>query len=245
MAREAVQRAEDARTIAVKRQAAEQLALEQKLAQNELDRANQEAAMASAAQAAALSQAQAAAAQNTALQSTNAGLQSTNAGLATKNAGLLSTNAGLQSKNALLRSELMVQLNSILQTRDSARGLIVSMSGVLFQNGKATLLPAAREKLAKIAGILSTHKGLEIEADGFTDSNGSEAYNLRLSEQRASNTRDYLVSQGVKADAITFEGFGEEFPIASNDTNSGRQENRRVELVVSGEGITDPKNAGL
>jgi outer membrane protein OmpA-like peptidoglycan-associated protein len=238
LAREAVQRAEDARLIAVQRQAAEQLAMEQKLAQNELDAANREAAMAAAAQAAALQQAQLAVAQNVALQSTNAGLES-------KNAGLQSTNEGLQSKNAGLRAELMAQLNAVLQTRDTARGLIVNMSGVLFQNGKSALLPVAREKLAKIAGILATHKGLKIQADGFTDSNGSEASNMRLSQDRASNTKNYLVSQGVAAASITFEGFGEEFPIASNETNAGRQENRRVELIVSGEGITDPKKAGF
>ena len=132
----------------------------------------------------------------------------------------------------------MEQLNAILQTRATARGLIVNMSGVLFQNGRATLLPAAREKLSKIAGILSTHKGLMVEADGFTDSTGSDEFNLRLSGKRAENTKDYLVSQGVPSDSISFKGFGKENPIASNETDAGRKENRRVELVVSGEGIT-------
>lgn len=252
LAKESVQRAEDARLIAVQRQAAEQLAMEQKQAQSELDAANKEAALASAAQATALLQAQLTEAQNAALQTknaglvtTNQGLQSTNAGLESTNAGLQSTNAGLQSRNAGLRAELMAQLNAVLQTRDTARGLIVNMSGVLFQNGKATLVPAAREKLAKIAGILATHKGLKIKADGFTDSVGSDASNMRLSQDRAGNAKSYLVSQGVAAATITSEGFGEEFPIASNDSNTGRQENRRVELVVSGEGITDPNNAGL
>ena len=219
MAREAVQRAEDARLIAVKRQDAEQVVLDQKWAQSKLDNAKREAAAATAAQEAALKQAE----------------RTEN-----ENDGLRTTNEGLRSKNADLRTNLMAQLNAVLQTRATARGLIVNMSGVLFQNGKATLLPVAREKLAKIAGILSTHKGLKIEADGFTDSNGTEAFNQRLSEQRAQNTRDYLVSQGVSADALTFKGFGEENPIASNDTDSGRQENRRVELVVSGAEISAP-----
>jgi outer membrane protein OmpA-like peptidoglycan-associated protein len=115
---------------------------------------------------------------------------------------------------------------------------------VLFQNGKAELLPAAREKLSKIAGILSTHKGLKIEADGFTDSNGSDELNQNLSEARAKNVKDYLVSQGVQGDSVTSKGFGKASPIASNDTNAGRQENRRVELVVSGEGLTAPAVAG-
>jgi outer membrane protein OmpA-like peptidoglycan-associated protein len=117
------------------------------------------------------------------------------------------------------------------------------MSGMLFQTGKATLVPAAREKLAKIAGILSTHKGLVVEADGFTDSTGSAALNLKLSGERAQNAMAYLVSQGVSADAISFKGFGLDNPVASNDTKAGRQENRRVELVVSGVGITASKSA--
>ena len=245
MAREAVQRSEDARLISVKRQAAEQLAVEQQLAQNELDMANRDASTAAAAQAAALKQTQLAVTANAALQSQNAGLQNQNDSLQSKNAGLVSKNTGLQSRNEGLRIELMEQLNAILQTRATARGLIVNMSGVLFQNGKATLLPAGREKLSKIAGILSTHKGLMIEADGFTDSIGTEVYNQRLSESRASNTKDYLVAQGVSAASISFVGFGEGNPVASNETNAGRQENRRVELVVSGEGITAPKDAGL
>lgn len=219
MAREAVQRAEDARLIAVQKQEAEQVAMEQKWAQDKLDAAKREAAAAAAAKEAALAQTRQAEADN---------------------AGLRSRNEGLQSRNEGLRSKLMEQLNSVLQTRATARGLIVNMSGVLFQNGKATLLPAAREKLAKIAGILSVHKGLRIEADGFTDSTGSDEFNLRLSEQRAKNTMDYLVSQGVPADSVTFKGFGKENPIASNETTAGRQENRRVELVVSGEGVTAP-----
>ena len=233
MAREAIQRSEDARLIAVQRQEAQQVAMEQKLAQDKLDYAKRQADIAAAAQEAALREARLAETQNEALRSKNEGLQS-------KNEGLQSKNEGLQFKNEGLRSKLMEQLNTILQTRATARGLIVNMSGVLFQTGKATLLPAAREKLAKIAGILSTHKGLMIEADGYTDSTGSDEFNQRLSAQRAENTKDYLVSQGVPAGSISFKGFGKENPIASNETNAGRQENRRVELVVSGEGITAP-----
>lgn len=222
-AREAVQRAEDARLISVQKQEAEQVALERKMAQDKLDDANKQAAAAAAAEEAALNQKRQAEAENV---------------------GLRSQNEGLQSRNEGLRAKLMEQLNAVLQTRATARGLIVNMSGVLFQNGKATLLPAAREKLSKIAGILSTHKGLKIEADGFTDSNGSDDLNQRLSEARAKNVKDYLVSQGVQGDSVTSKGFGKASPIASNDTNAGRQENRRVELVVSGEGLTTPAAAG-
>ena len=241
-AREAVQRSEDARLIAVQRQDVERVALERKLNQDKLDQANRETA---AAQDAALRQSRQAAAVNAGLRAANEGLQVKNEGLEVKNEGLEVRNEGLQSRNEGLRTRLMTELNAVLQTRATARGLIVNMSGVLFENGKATLLPAAREKLAKIAGILSTHKGLKIEAEGFTDSNGSDASNQILSEKRAQNTRDYLVQQGVSTSAITSKGFGESNPIATNDTAAGRQENRRVELVVSGEGLAAPKAAGL
>jgi outer membrane protein OmpA-like peptidoglycan-associated protein len=230
-AREAVQRAEDARMISVQKQGVERLAMERQAAQDKLDESKRQTAMAAAAEDAAL-------AKNRQAEAENAGLRATNEGLQTRNEGLKANNEGL-------RTRLMEQLNAVLQTRATARGLIVNMSGVLFENGKATLLPAAREKLSKIAGILSTHKGLKIEADGFTDSTGTAAFNQHLSEQRAKNTMDFLVSQGVATDSVTFKGFGVGNPIATNDTAAGRQENRRVELVVSGEGITGTKSAGL
>jgi len=237
-AREAVQRAEDARLIAIQRQNAAQVALERKRNQDQVDEANRETARASAAQDAALRQSRQAAAENQGLRATNEGLQIRNDGLEVRN-------ESLQARNEGLRDRLMVELNAVLQTHATARGLIVNMSGVLFENGKAALLPAAREKLAKIAGILSTHKGLKIEAEGFTDSKGSDASNQVLSEKRAQNTRDYLVQQGVAVEAISFKGFGESHPIATNETAAGRQENRRVELVVSGEGLSATKAAGF
>ena len=245
VARETVQRAEDARLISVQKQAKEQLAWDQRVAQDKLDAAKRATAIATAAQDAANQQNALAAKENDALRSTNQELSTKNEGLQAKNEGLQTKNEGLQTRNEDLRTQLMEQLNGILQTRATARGLIVNMSGVLFQSGKATLLPIAREKLAKVAGVLATHKGLTIEAEGFTDSTGGSGLNHRLSEQRAKNTMDYLISQGVPATAISFKGYGEENPIASNDTPSGRQENRRVELVVSGAGLTLVKGAGL
>lgn len=136
-----------------------------------------------------------------------------------------------------LRRRLLQQLNMILETRDTARGLIVNMSDVLFDSGKHTLRPGAREKLAKVAGILLAHPGLRLEVEGHTDSVGSEAYNQRLSELRAQAVRDYLISQGISPANITARGFGETMPIADNRTAAGRQMNRRVELIVSGEVI--------
>jgi outer membrane protein OmpA-like peptidoglycan-associated protein len=134
-----------------------------------------------------------------------------------------------------LRDRLLRQLNLILETRDTARGLIVSMADVLFDTGSYTLRPGAREKLAKVAGIVLSHPGLNLEIEGHTDSVGSDEYNQRLSEQRAMAVRDFLAEQGIPATSVAAKGFGKGMPVASNDTAAGRQRNRRVELVVSGE----------
>lgn len=144
---------------------------------------------------------------------------------------------------AAMRAKLSEQLNSILQTRDSARGLIVSMSDVLFDTGKYSLKPGAREKLAKVAGILLAYPGLNIEVGGYTDNVGGDAMNQTLSENRAGSVRDYLVQEGVSTNSVTAKGFGNTLPVSSNDNAAGRQENRRVELVVSGEAIGSPVNA--
>jgi outer membrane protein OmpA-like peptidoglycan-associated protein len=142
-----------------------------------------------------------------------------------------------ENDKAAMRARLEQQLNSILQTRDSARGLIVSMSDVLFDSGKFSLLPGAREKLAKVAGILLAYPGLNIAVGGYTDNVGNNQYNQILSEHRAGSVRDYLVQQGVAGNSVTATGFGNSVPVASNDNASGRQANRRVDLVVSGEAI--------
>ena len=136
-----------------------------------------------------------------------------------------------------LRQQLLTQLNLVLETRESARGLIVNMSDVLFDTGKYTLRPGAREKLAKISGIVLAHPGLSLAVEGHTDSVGGDEYNQRLSEQRAAAVRDYLVQQGVGQGSVTAKGFGKTMPVADNGTAAGRQQNRRVELVVSGEAI--------
>jgi outer membrane protein OmpA-like peptidoglycan-associated protein len=136
-----------------------------------------------------------------------------------------------------LRAQLFTQFNAILQTHDSARGLIVNMSDVLFDTGKYTLRPLAREKLAKVAGIISGHPGLRLDVEGHTDSVGGDDYNQRLSEQRGAAVRDFLTEQGMLKSSVTAKGFGKTHPVASNDTAEGRQQNRRVEMVVSGEVI--------
>jgi outer membrane protein OmpA-like peptidoglycan-associated protein len=145
--------------------------------------------------------------------------------------------AQAETEKAQLRAQLLNQLNSILQTRDSARGLIVNMSDVLFDTGSYTLKPGAREKLAKISGIVLAHPGLTLQIEGHTDSVGGDDFNQQLSERRADTVRDFLAEQGVPGSSITARGFGKTQPVASNDTADGRQRNRRVELVVNGDAI--------
>jgi outer membrane protein OmpA-like peptidoglycan-associated protein len=145
-----------------------------------------------------------------------------------------------EQDQAQLRRQLLLQFNTILQTRDTARGLIVNMSDVLFDTAKYSLKPGAREKLAKVAGIILGHPGLRIAVEGHTDSVGGDDYNMKLSDNRANAVRDYLVAQGLNGGSITAEGFGKTRPVADNSTSAGRQQNRRVELVVSGEILGAP-----
>jgi outer membrane protein OmpA-like peptidoglycan-associated protein len=145
-----------------------------------------------------------------------------------------------EQEQAQLRQQLLDQFNSILQTRDTARGLIVNMSDVLFDTARYTLKPGAREKLAKVAGIILGHPSLRIAVEGHTDSVGGDEYNMKLSENRANSVREYLISQGVKFENITAQGFGKTLPVADNSSAAGRQMNRRVELVVSGDILGTP-----
>jgi outer membrane protein OmpA-like peptidoglycan-associated protein len=136
-----------------------------------------------------------------------------------------------------LRARLRDQLNVILETKETARGLIVNLSDVLFDTGKADLKPGAREKLARLSGVLLSNPGLHVEVEGHTDSVGGDSYNQQLSESRAGSVRDYLVREGIASNTVGTAGFGESKPVASNGTAAGKQQNRRVELVVSGDVI--------
>ena len=237
-AREAVQTAEDARIITVKKIEEEHQASELQASANAEAQSNAQAAEARAqtAQNQVTSDAAAAKAQADAAQAKAA----SDAALATSQAATEQAQlAGQQAENdkTTLRVRLSQQLNSVLQTRDSARGLIVNMSDVLFDSGKYTLKSGAREKLSKVAGILLAYPGLNIEVDGHTDNIGSDEFNQNLSDQRAESVRAYLVAQGVMTGSVTAKGFGKTQPVGTNDTAEGRQINRRVELVVSGEAI--------
>src|SRR6185503_5855788 len=148
--------------------------------------------------------------------------------------------AQAEQDRGTLRATLLQQFNDILETRDTARGLIVNVGDVLFETGRYVLKPPAREKLARFAGIVLAHVGLDVQVEGFTDSTGTDAINERLSEQRAGAVAHFLVAQGLSRDRVTTRGYGAAHPIASNDMTEGRQKNRRVELVVSGDVIGTP-----
>ena len=136
-----------------------------------------------------------------------------------------------------LRAKLLEQFNRVLETRDTIRGLVVNMADVLFDTAKYNLRPAAREKLARLSGIVVAHPGLNLAVEGHTDSTGSDEFNQKLSEQRAETVRKYLVEQGLAEAGVTAQGLGKTMPIADNGTAAGRQQNRRVEIIVSGEVI--------
>ncbi len=277
-AREAVQMAEDARIITLRKLREENLAAERaasaqresdaraqadaearRRAQADADRTAAERARADAERAKAEAQAASAqanqdraaaeAARQAALaQQASAQAEAEKARLAAAqaNEAAAQANSALQkseAEKAEMRQKLLIQLNSILETKDSARGLIVNMSDVLFDFGKATLKPSTRETLAKVAGILLAYPSLRLQLEGHTDSVGSDAFNQTLSEKRAFAVRDYLTGAGIDGNSLTAIGYGKSNPIASNDTDAGRQQNRRVEMVVSGEIIGTPIGA--
>jgi outer membrane protein OmpA-like peptidoglycan-associated protein len=232
-AREAVQSSEDARIITIRKIKAEDEAA-QLQAKNHAEQSAEEAKLAAEqskaeadAQAAKRAQADAAAA--------DAEARARAARDAQKAAEQGAQQASQQAEQ--MREKLRAQLNAVLQTTETARGLIVNMSDVLFDFNKYTLKPEAREKLAKVSGILLAYPDLKLQVEGYTDNIGTDEYNQKLSEQRAGGVRDYLVSQSVVDANVTAKGYGKNSPVADNSTNAGRAENRRVELVVSGAAI--------
>ncbi len=261
-ARDAAQTAEDARVMSLKRQEEERIEREaaereaqaraqaeaeaQRARQAEEDRAKAEAARQeaerlkqeaeAAAQQAAQAKAEADAARAAAFQQQQAlAVEAEKARQAASEADRLRAQA--EKEKTELRARLLQQLNMVLETKDSARGLISNMGDVLFETGKYALRPAARERLARVSGILLAYPSLNVAIEGHTDSVGSEEYNQTLSEQRAEAVRQYFVEAGVNAASVTARGFGKLQPVASNDTAEGRQRNRRVELIVSGDAI--------
>jgi outer membrane protein OmpA-like peptidoglycan-associated protein len=225
-ARAAVQSAEDARIMTIRKMKAEDDERQREAAQQS-QQAAQQAALDAQQAATERAQAEARAAQ------AQADAERARADQAT--AQQRARQATDQTEQ--MRERLKQQLNQVLATRETARGLIVNMSDVLFDFNRYTLKSDAREKLAKVSGILLSYPGLQLQVEGYTDNIGSDAYNQTLSEQRADAVRDYLVSQGVSQSNIAAAGYGKADPVADNSTNSGRAENRRVQLVVSGNSI--------
>jgi outer membrane protein OmpA-like peptidoglycan-associated protein len=239
-AREAVQSAEDARIITIRKLKAEDDAAQIR-AKHQAEQAAQQAQADAQQSQLAAQQSQLAAQQEAARRAkaeadaAAAEAKAQAARDAQKAAEASAQQATQQTEQ--MRERLKDQLNAVLQTKETARGLIVNMSDVLFDFNKYTLKPEAREKLAKVSGILLAYPGLKLQVEGYTDNIGSDDYNQKLSEERAGGVRDYLVSQSVQQDNITAAGFGKSDPIADNSTNAGRAQNRRVQLVVSGNAI--------
>ncbi len=209
------------------RSAAERERLASERARADLERARSEA---DAARAAAQAQA------DTAKLQADAAKRLADQNAADASAARLAREQAERDRDAA-REQLRQQLNVILETRETARGLIINLSDVLFDVDKATLKPGAREKLARISGILQSHPDLKIEIEGHADSTGSEEHNQRLSESRAQSVRTYFNSQGISKPIVAAVGFGESRPVATNGTAAGRQQNRRVEIIVSGQSI--------
>jgi len=228
-ARQAVQRAEDARIVTLRKQAAERQqnaeegrrAAQQQAAQSQLQAQQSQLEAERAAAAKAQADAERARAE---------------AEAAEAQARAAAANKSAEDANAI-RERLRTQLNSVLATSETARGLIVNMSDVLFDTGKYTLKPDTKVSLAKVSGILQAYPGLKLQVEGYTDSVGGDEYNQKLSENRAGAVRDFLVSQGVSMDNISATGYGKNNPVADNSTAQGRAKNRRVQLVVSGDAI--------
>jgi outer membrane protein OmpA-like peptidoglycan-associated protein len=243
VARQTIQFAEDARALAVQRETAERI-------QKEKDAAAAEAAAQAKAQADAQAQAEAqrqaelAAAKEAQLkaqadaQAAQAAAQQ--AALQAKEQAAREEAARAQAATEALRAQLLRQLNDVLQTTDSPRGLVVNMADVLFQTGKYELSNDAQLKLAKLAGIIQAHPGLNLAIEGHTDTTGTEDFNMKLSQQRADAVRQFLIMQGLSPDVITSKGMGEADPVADNSTAAGRKQNRRVEIIVGGQVIGVP-----
>jgi outer membrane protein OmpA-like peptidoglycan-associated protein len=243
-AREAVQTAEDSRLITIRKIKAGDEAAEKARIEGDRRKALDDAAAAqaqaqqsaAAAQQAqdqqAQAQAQAAAAQQQEAQAQAAAAQARAQQQAAEAAA-----AQAAQQTAEMREHLKQQLNSVLNTQETARGLIVNMSDVLFDFNKYTLKSDAQVKLAKISGILLTYPNLKMQVEGYTDSVGSDEYNLKLSQERATAVQAFLIEQGVQPGNITSQGYGKADPVADNSTNSGRTQNRRVAMVVSGQSI--------
>lgn len=246
-ARQTIQFADDARALSVERQEAERIQNEKDAAAAKAKAEADAAAAAEAKRQAELTAAREAqmraeaaaqsAQQKAAADAAAAKAAAEQAALQAKEQAARDEAARAQAATAALRAQLLQQLNEVLQTTDTPRGLVVNMADVLFQTGKYALSQDAQLKLAKLSGIIQAHPGLNLAIEGHTDTTGSTDFNMKLSQQRADTVREFLISQGMSPDTITAKGMGQENPVADNSTAAGRKLNRRVEIIVSGEVI--------
>jgi outer membrane protein OmpA-like peptidoglycan-associated protein len=246
-ARQTIQFAEDARALSAERQEAERIQKEKDAAaaaaaakaKAEADaEAQRQAELTAAKEAQMKAEADARAAQQQAAAAEAAQKAAADqAALQAKEQAAKDEAARAQAQTAALRAQLLKQLNEVLQTTDTPRGLVVNMADVLFETNKYALSQDAQLKLAKLSGIIQAHPGLNLAIEGYTDTTGTPDYNLKLSQQRADAVREFLVSQGLSADTTTAKGLGQADPVADNSTAAGRKLNRRVEIIVSGEVI--------
>jgi outer membrane protein OmpA-like peptidoglycan-associated protein len=239
-ARQTVQFSEDARALSVQRQEEERIANERAAAAATAKAEAEAKAAAEAAEAKEKADAAAAEAKRKAdLEAKHqAELAAAKEEVLRAKEGAANAEAERARKAAAdLRAQLLDQFNRVLATRDTPRGLVVNMGDVLFDTGKFNLRSEAREALAKLSGIVLAHPGLNLEIEGHTDSTGGDELNQKLSEDRAGAVRSYLVEQGLTDGSVTAKGFGKSMPVVDNATAAGRQQNRRVEIIVSGEVI--------
>jgi outer membrane protein OmpA-like peptidoglycan-associated protein len=264
-ARGATQMAEDARVLTLRRKEQERIAAEKQAMLERQQKAEQDARAASAAEATAKAQAEEDARRRSQAETDRATAERAQAEAqlqqaqadAARTAALgeqqkaqaeaerqrMAAEEAIRQKEAM-RQRLLNQLNQVLETKDTDRGLVVSMPDVLFDSGSYTLKPAARERLARISGIVLAYPDLRLEIEGHTDSVGSETYNQTLSEKRAASVRDYLVTSNVPINSVIARGFGKTRPVADNSTSTGRKLNRRVEMIVSGDVIGNQVGPG-
>lgn len=249
--RQTIQFAEDARLLSSQRQEAERIQKEKDAAAAEAaakakaeaeERAAAEAKRQAELTAAKEAQLKAEAAAREAQQTAAADLAASKAAaeqaaLQAKEQAAKDEAARAQAQTAALRAQLLTQLNAVLQTSDTPRGLVVNMADVLFETSKYNLSQDAQLKLAKLSGIIQAHPGLNLGIEGYTDTTGSDEFNMKLSQQRADAVRQFLMTQGLSGDIITSKGLGPVNPVADNGTAAGRKANRRVEIIVSGEVI--------
>jgi outer membrane protein OmpA-like peptidoglycan-associated protein len=139
-------------------------------------------------------------------------------------------------------AEALRQQMQAMQAEQTDRGMVLTLGDVLFDLNRAELKPSGETTVARLAEFMAEYENRRVRVEGYTDSTGEASYNLGLSERRAEAVGNALVNMGISPNRVDIKGFGERYPVASNDTSAGRQQNRRVEIVISdSEGTVDSR----